>query len=211
MKSMKMSRQTAYLLLITIFLLIFVLLFAFFVLIPSGQQYREARSVANKHTAELSQYEELNDATLKQLTSLQSKHKDVIAAFENSFNKRKFIAENRKYFQNLTLTKIAKVNRISPFDLYEVNATSKIDSPVVFYDFLDSLNKGKWVIGVNFPIHFQKEGELIVSSFTMRVYNLHEEESEAKAVKHATTPQNSHTSEHGQTEHKEEVQATHHE
>lgn len=183
MKSMKMSRQTVYLLLITIVLLIFVLIFAFFVLIPSGQEYRAARSVANKHTAELSQFEQLNDDTLKQLKSLQSKHRSVITAFENSFDKARFTAENRKYFQNLTLTKIAKIDRQTPFDLYEVNATSKIDSPLVFYNFLDSLNKGSWVIGVNFPIHFQKEGEFIISSFTMRVYNINEDVNETKTVK----------------------------
>lgn len=201
MKSMKMSRQTVYLLLITIFLLIFVLLFAFFVLIPSGQEYRVARSVANKHTAELSQYEQLHDDTLKELKSLQSKHKNVITAFENNFDKVKFTAENKKYFQNLTLTKIAKVDRQSPFDLYEVNATSKIDSPVVFYDFLDSLNRGSWVIGVNFPIHFQKDGEFIISSFTMRVYNLHEDEKENTPAKE----------EHSAPSHAPEGHTTHHE
>ena len=185
MKSMTMSRQSVYLLIITIFLLIFVFLFAFFVLIPSGQQYRVARNMANKSEAEFAQYQQQHDDTLAQLKSLQSKHKNVVNAFSNSFNKVNFIVENKKYFQNLTLTKVAKVDRQSPFDLYEVNATSKISSPEVFYNFLDSLNKNNWIIGVNFPIHFKKEGEFIVSSFTMRVYNLNEDAKETKSVKKA--------------------------
>ncbi len=201
MKSMKMSRQTVYLLFITISLLIFVLVFAFFVLIPSGQEYRNARSVANKHTSELNQFEQVNEETQKELSGLQEKHKNVIKAFDNKFNPKNFTTENRKYFQNLTLTKIAKVDRQSPFDLYEVNATSKIDSPVVFYDFLDSLNRGSWVIGVNFPIHFQKEGEFIISSFTMRVYNLHEDEKENTPAKE----------EHSAPSHAPEAHSTHHE
>lgn len=178
MKSMTMSRQSVYLLIITIVLLIFVFLFAFFVLIPSGQQYRVARNMVNKNDAELTQYQQQNDDTLAQLKSLQSKHKNIVNAFSNSFNKANFIAENKKYFQNLTLSKVSKVDRQTPFDLYEVNATSKISSPEVFYNFLDSLNKNNWIIGVNFPIHFQKEGEFIVSSFTMRVYNLNEDAKE---------------------------------
>jgi hypothetical protein len=191
MKSMKMSRQSVYLLSITIFLLIFVFLFAFFVLIPSGQEYRLARNETNKHAAELSQFEQLNDDTHGQLKSLQEKHRSIINAFANTFNQAKFIAENKKYFQNLTVSKLTKVDRQTPFDLYEVNATSKIDSPVVFYNFLDSLNKSHWVIGVNFPIHFQKEGEFIVSSFTMRVYNLNDDINESKTAakkENSTTP-----------------------
>ncbi|MDD2356731.1 MAG: hypothetical protein PHX13_02320 [Thiovulaceae bacterium] len=182
MKSMKMSRQSVYLLSITIFLLIFVFLFAFFVLIPSGQEYRIARNETSKHAAELSQFEQLNDDTHNQLKSLQEKHRSVVNAFANTFDQAKFIAENKKYFQNLTISKLTKVDRETPFDLYEVNATSKIDSPVVFYNFLDSLNKAKWIIGVNFPIHFQKEGEFIVSSFTMRVYNLNDDINESKTT-----------------------------
>ncbi|MBU0631048.1 hypothetical protein KKA17_00210 [bacterium] len=175
MKSFNVSRQNIYLLVITLLLLIFVLLFAFIVLIPSGKEYREARSLTNKHAIELSQYQQLNDETWQELKSLQEKHRTIITAFDNSFNQDRFITENKKFFQNLTLSKIAKIDRQYPFDLYEVNTTSKIDSPAVFYNFLDSLNKGDWVIGVNFPIHFQRDGELINSSFTMRVYALNEE------------------------------------
>jgi hypothetical protein len=35
---------------------------------------------------------------------------------------------------------------------------------------LDDLNKGDWIIGVNFPINFVRDGEMIKSSFTMKVY-----------------------------------------
>ena len=147
-----------------------------------------ARSLANKHTTELEQYQKNNDDTQKKLNELQEKHKNVINAFEHSFDSAKFIAENKKYFQNLTLSKVEKKDKTASFDLYEVNATSKIDSPAVFYDFLDSLKKGNWVIGVNFPIHFQKEGEFIVSSFTMRVYTLNNEQQEAaKQIKKEDT------------------------
>ena len=183
MKSFKISRQNIYLLLITLLLLIFVLLFAFSVLIPSGKEYRQMRATANKHAVELAQYQQLNDETLQSLKSLQEKHRSVITSFDNDFDKERFIAINKKFFQNLTLSKLTYVDEKNPFDLYEVNATSKIDSPVVFYNFLESLNKGDWIIGVNFPIHFQRDGELINSSFTMRVYSLNEDKNESNTTK----------------------------
>ena len=212
MKSMKMSKQTVYLLVITILLLIFVFLFAFFVLIPSGKEYRTARTEANKHSLELDQFQKVNDETEKRLNELKEKNKAIINAFEHNFEPNKFIAENKKYFQNLTLSKVEKKDRLEPFDLYEVNATSKIDSPAVFYDFLDNLKKGNWVIGVNFPIHFQKEGEFIISSFTMRVYTLNDNEHNAKAhkEKHKDSQENvSENSAQNGAEHSEEQPSEH--
>lgn len=187
MKTFKLSRQNIYLLIITIFLLIFVLFFAFMVLIPSGKQYRLARAETNKYAIELSQYERLNDETLQKLKSLQEKHRSVITSFDNEFDKDRFVTQNRKFFQNLKVSKLSKLDEKQPFELYEVNATSKIDSPAVFYNFLDSLNKGDWIIGVNFPIHFKRDGELINSSFTMRVYTLNEDSNVSRASESNTT------------------------
>ena len=178
----KTSGQSTSLLLITLFILVFVLIFAFKVLVPTGKEYRETREKINVHTVELAQYQKLNDKTLAQLGTLQEKHRSVITAFGNSFNEERFAAQNKKFFQNLKVSKLSKLKDKQPFDLYEVNATSKINSPVVFYNFLDSLSKSDWIIGVNFPIHFQKEGELINSSFTMRVYTLNKDSNESNAT-----------------------------
>ncbi|WP_345993397.1 hypothetical protein [Sulfurimonas sp. HSL-1716] len=187
MKPFKLSRQNLYLLIITLFLLVFVLIFAFTVLIPSGKEYRQARAVTNRHSMELGEYEQLSDQTLGELKSLQEKYRNVITAFDNDFDENRFISQNKKYFQNLKVSKLSKMEEKQPFDLYEVNATSKIDSPVVFYNFLDSLNKSDWVIGVNFPIHFKRDGELINSSFTMRVYALSEDRNKTVSLKETNT------------------------
>ena len=57
------------------------------------------------------------------------------------------------------------------FITYEVNTTSKINSPKSFYDFLEALNKSDWIVGVEFPITFIREDKLIKSSFKMNVYS----------------------------------------
>ena len=182
-KSSKISRQTIYLLVVTIVLLIGVFLFSFYVLIPTGKDYRYARGEKNKKLLELAQYQGLHDDTLKQLKRLEEKNRLAVSAFDNSFDQEKFIAQNKKFFEDLMLSKISKAEDKNPFDLYEVNATSKIYSPVVFYNFLESLNKGDWIIGVNFPIHFKREDEMITTSFTMRVYKLSEKKTDVNTTK----------------------------
>ena len=69
MKS-SMSRQSVYLLSLSLSLLIFVLLFSFLVLIPKGKEYREQRSELNKNRAEFGRYQDFSDMTLEKLKQL---------------------------------------------------------------------------------------------------------------------------------------------
>ena len=168
---MTISRQNVYLLVLSTFLLIFVLLFSFLVLIPKGKSYREQKTELYKENVELKKYQDFNEETLEILKKLQSDNRLVIAAFDTAFNAEKFEKEHKNYFQSLTLSKLEKSkDEEGEFSVYEVQTTSQINSPKSFYDFLDALNKGSWIIGVNFPIHFKREDKMIHSSFTMKVY-----------------------------------------
>ncbi len=166
------SRQNIYLLVLSIMLLVFVLLFSFFVLIPAGKEYREERTKVNQKMRELRRYQEFTDSTLDQLKTLQADNRDIITAFDTSFSPQKFTKQYRVHFTSLDLSKQQKIDENSEgeFVVYEVNTTSAISSPQSFYDFLDAINKSNWVIGVNFPINFKRDGEMINSSFTMKVY-----------------------------------------
>ena len=167
------SRQNIYLLVLSIMLLVFVLLFSFFVLIPAGKDYREERTKVNHEMKELRRYQEFNSATLEQLKTLQADNRDIITAFDTSFNPDKFAKQYRVHFTSLHLSKHEKMidGAEDEFAVYEVNTTSAINSPQSFYDFLDAINKSTWVIGVNFPINFKRDREMIKASFTMKVYN----------------------------------------
>lgn len=167
---LSISRQNVYLILLSVVLLIGVLLFSFLALIPKGQEYREQRLEVKKESIELSRYEDFHAQTLEALKELQSKNKNIIKAFDNTFNPERFTKQHIGYFQSLKLSKLTPTDNEDGFNVYEVNTTQKINSPKSFYDFLDALNKGDWIIGVNFPIHFKRDGEMIQSSFTMRVY-----------------------------------------
>jgi hypothetical protein len=165
------SRQSIYLLSLSMFLFIFVLLFSFLVLIPKGKEYREQRSALNKDMIELRRYEDFNAATLQKLKELQSTNAHIITAFDNTFSSERFHKRYSSHFNSLKLSKKQALANEDEFAVYEVNTTSSINSPQSFYEFLDAVNKADWIIGINFPINFKRDAEMINSSFTMKVYN----------------------------------------
>ncbi len=165
------SRQNIYLLILSVVLLVFVLLFAFFALIPAGKEYRIERLEMKKHEANEAQYNQWHDEVLAKLRTLQSDHKHIIAAYDTAFDAERFIKMNSAYFESLQLQKVASKEDEEGFSVYEVNATTTIDSPSSFYAFSESINKSDWIIKVNFPIRFEREGNMIRSTFTLRIYS----------------------------------------
>ena len=165
------SRQHIYLLSASFFLLLFVLLFSFAVLIPAGKEYRIKRVEMKKASKELRGYTRFHSETLETLKDLQHKNRRIITSFDATFNPQKFEKQNQKYFSALRVSSINFLNLEEEFAVYEVNTTSKINSPTSFYKFLDNINKSDWIIEVNFPISFKRSGDEINSSFTMKVYS----------------------------------------
>jgi hypothetical protein len=165
------SRQNIYLLAVSIFLLIFVFLFSFSVLIPEGKEYRQKRAELQKEQRVLMEYQSFHEETLEFLKNLQGENRGVITAFDTKFNATKFEKQHKDYFSSLSVSKKPLLSKNGEFDVYEVNTTSQISSPKSFYEFLEAVNKSSWIIGVNFPIEFQRDGELIKSSFSIKVYS----------------------------------------
>lgn len=145
-------------------------MFSFGVLIPKGKDYRLQRTELLKVERELKRHEDFNNRTLEELKKLQSDNRHVITALDAVFNAKRFEKQHENYFNSLTLSKMTQSSDEDGFSVYEVNTTSKINSPKAFYDFLDSINKGDWLISINFPIEFKRETNMIRSSFTMKVY-----------------------------------------
>jgi hypothetical protein len=165
------SKQLLYILLLSFVLLIFVLIFSFALLIPQGKEYRIQRLDMKQHYADLYKYRTWSDETSMELKELKSKNQRVINAFDKLFTPERFITQNQNYFETLKLSEIKDMNSSSEFTMYEVTATSKINSPTQFYNFLETINKSDWMIGVTFPIVFQRDKTSIHSSFKMRVYS----------------------------------------
>lgn len=177
------SRQNIYLLSVSIFLLIFVLVFAFSLLIPEGKEYRNKRADLKKESVELKKYEDFRDEVLEKLTELKSENRHIITAFDTAFDAKRFEKIHSPYFNSLTISKKETLPNAGEFNVYEVNTISKINSPKSFYDFLDTVNKSDWIVGINFPISFIRENEIIRSSFTMRVYSVDRDINATKSIK----------------------------
>jgi len=151
-------------------LFIFVLIFSFLVLIPEGKEYRIKRVELKKISREFRDYSNFHDETQESLQELRSKNRRVITAFDATFSPDRFERENKGYFSELKVSSLKEPTLEDEFGIYEVNTTSQISSPKSFYDFLDAINKSTYVIAINFPIDFKRDGEIIKSSFTMKVY-----------------------------------------
>ena len=176
------SRQHIYLLSILTFFLIFVLLFSFAVLIPEGKEYRKNRVEFKKESKELRRYQNFHNEVQGKLKELQSENRNIITAFDATFDPYRFQKQHRDYFSALTLSALSKVSDEDEFIAYEVNTTSEISSPKSFYEFLDALNKSDWIISVEFPINFKRDGEMIKSSFTMKVFYADNDRNSTKKV-----------------------------
>ncbi|MDD5716404.1 MAG: hypothetical protein PHW64_01255 [Sulfuricurvum sp.] len=166
-----MSRQTLYIVILSIILLTVVIAFSFFLLIPKGKEYRLLRLESKREFQQLDLTQNRYDNTYNRLKDLQAQNRHTITAFETKFNAERFEKLYKKEFTDLYLTEMTASDSNGTFKVYEVNATSKITSPQSFYTFVDGVNKSEWIIGVNFPIHFERDGDKIRSSFTMKVHN----------------------------------------
>lgn len=166
-----MSRQNTYLLLTTLFMLIFVFSFSYYLLIPSGKSFRAAKEQVQKIRLYTHELQGDFDALHEQYERLKSDHKPTLMALRKSFDPSGFVAQNSRFFNSLEILEVQDPQQDQSYTIYEITTTSDIDSPQNFYDFIENINSSDWVIEVNFPIHFKREASTIKSSFSMKVYN----------------------------------------
>lgn len=165
------NHRTLYLVLVSLFLFIGIVVFSVVFLIPKGKEYRTLRLESKKEQQMIARAQEQYDRVNEKLEKLKSENTHTLTAFKTSFNPKKFTKNYHEDFEDLYLTEIEMVDHNGSFKVYEVNATTKITSPQVFYQFLEKINKSEWIIGVDFPIYFEREGDRIKSSFTMKVHH----------------------------------------
>lgn len=164
------SRQMIYVLAMALVFLIIVFIFAFVFLIPSGKEYRLSRMEAKKVSYQVDSIQEEYDKIHETLNLLQADNRHIISAYKSIFNPSRFKKMYDSHFESFSLSELSVHSQDGEFAVYEVNTSSLIQSPQGFYDFLDGVNKSDNIIGVNFPIHFKRDANLIKSSFTMHVY-----------------------------------------
>ncbi|MBE0499434.1 MAG: hypothetical protein IBX43_09390 [Campylobacterales bacterium] len=166
----RINRQMSYILALALIFLLFVFIFAFGMLIPEGKEYRKARMEAKKISYQVDVVQAEYDRVYDTLKELRAKNRHIIGAYKTIFNPERFKTMYSPHFQSFSLSELSVRSKDGEFAVYEVNTSTLIHSPQGFYDFLDAVNKSDNIIGVNFPIHFERDANLIKSSFTMHVY-----------------------------------------
>jgi hypothetical protein len=169
--SQRTNHRTLYLVLISLTLFVGIVVFSVLFLIPKGKEYRTLRLESKKEQQLIAQAQERYDQVNEKHKKLKGESAQTIQAFRTPFDAVKFTKNNQQDFQDLYLTEIEMAEHNGSFKVYEVNATTKITSPQTFYQFLEKINKSDWVIGVDFPINFERDGDKIKSSFTMKVHS----------------------------------------
>lgn len=169
--SQRKNHRTLYLVLLSLFLFTAIVVFSLLFLIPKGKEYRTLRLESKKEQQIIGRVQEKYDRVNAKLDKLKSENSRTVTAFKTVFDPKKFTKNHQKDFEDLYLTEIEILDRNGSFKVYEVNATTMITSPQVFYQFLEKINKSDWIIEVDFPIYFEREGDRIKSSFTMKVHH----------------------------------------
>jgi len=125
-----------------------------------------------KVSKEVQRYQNFHNEVEERLKKLQSDNRHITTAFHTTFDKARFVKQHRSYFNSLALSKLSEASEAEEFITYEVNTSSEISSPQSFYDFLDAVNKSDWIVSIEFPINFKRDGEIIESHFKMKVYGI---------------------------------------
>jgi predicted negative regulator of RcsB-dependent stress response len=168
---LNLSNENMFLLALSTCLLVVVLLFSFLILLPKEKEYRTQVSQLQTASLKFQKYKKIKDKRLVSLKKLQSDNRYTISGLQKDFTLVKFKNEIQKYFKDATLLKKADLSKkYDNFNVYEVNLSSHIQSPKIFYDFIESIDKDGWVVEITHPIKFKKDTKDINISFGMRIY-----------------------------------------
>lgn len=163
---------------ILIFLLIFIGLslgIVFASIIPGVKEYRAEKTKHKRSFAYLKATEDVLKKRQNLLLREKNKNLRILTSFKKNFKEENFITHAKSFFESVSLSKKTKDAYEDDFEFYELNATSHISTPKVFYDFLDSLNRYENIIQSDFPIKMEAEEETIKAFFKIKVYKLKED------------------------------------
>ncbi|AII15205.1 hypothetical protein CIG2463D_1573 [Campylobacter iguaniorum] len=139
-------------------------------LIPSIKEYKNAKLQNSDKIVNLAKIEQVYNSHYDNLQSLKTISKKPLDAINHPFSEIKFVAQTGKFFSNVKLNKLPKIDEKENFLRYELNVTGLMKSPQNLYDFLDFVNEYESIVRVDFPISMKSDGEKIDTSFKIKVY-----------------------------------------
>ncbi len=168
-KSMEKINYTKLLMFLAIFIVI-TLVLLLTLIVPNIKEYRTARGQYNNASVHKIRVQSVLAERENDLKELQSKNRKVFEAFKHKFTQDEFIGFANNFFDKVTLKEVKQSDYKKEFKVYELNVTSSLKTPVNFYKFLEGLNHYQNMIQADFPIELISNGDIINSSFKIRVY-----------------------------------------
>jgi len=162
---LNLSNENIFLLALSTFLLALVLLFSFLVLLPKEKNHRLQKNKLQTAYFKLQKDKKTKEQKLYLLKKLNT-HSQT---FKKNFNPDTFKNKIQTYFTDIISMQIttSKQNNIS---IYKINLSAYIQSPQQFYNFIENINKDKWIIEIIQPVKFEKHKKNIKISFGIKIW-----------------------------------------
>ena len=160
-------RSVKLLLWISVFLIVIFTLSALLI-IPSINKLKVANEVLSSSNYKYQQNYAKNENIERQLNDYLSENKINLTKIHNEFNIEKFKNHCKTFFENVELDK--SLDFSDEYVSYQLSVSTKITSPSIFYDFIDSLENFPNIIRVHFPIVLKSDKNLIKAQFNIQVY-----------------------------------------
>ena len=169
-----------------IFLFVFILITLLLIMtliLPNIKKYRVAKREYNQALVHKTRVQNVLTQREKELKQLKLENRKIFDSFSHKFSTREFVSFANQFFKKVTLKEIKQSKYTDEFKIYELNVTSSLKTPVKFYKFLDGLNYYQNIVQADFPIDLKSNGDMIYSSFKIKVYELSPKKESAKHTK----------------------------
>lgn len=153
--------------------LVVTLVMASSLIIPDIQQLKVSKIHSVRNMKQLAATQEYYDKVSAENRRLQEKNRKVIEALQVSLKEERLARFGQQKLGAFAVGGDALVPHDANFVRHELNVTSRIDSPIVFYEFIDALAAYENLAEVTFPITiYAKEDYSLNMTFGMNVYEL---------------------------------------
>ncbi len=170
-RSLEKINYVKLLIFLFIFILITITLISVLIL-PNIKKYRVARANYDQAIVHKIRVQSVLDQRDKELKKLLSDNRKIFDSFKHEFNQEEFTIFANQFFSKVALKEVKQSEHTKEFRVYELNVTSSLKTPVKFYKFLNALNHYQNLVQADFPIDLKSNGNLIYSTFKIKVYSL---------------------------------------
>ncbi len=165
-----MSRFTTFGSVILLFILMSLLVvFGFFIFTPKIKTYRALNIELQQSNSDYAAAKQVFDKQYKALQNLQDREKNIDIALQKHFDLEQFKNYLQTYLPSPSLVNINTTTDAN-YQIALIDVRTTINSPVVYYRFIEALNAFKWVVEINGNQQFKGTEEGIETHFTLKVW-----------------------------------------